>query len=328
MMLVDRLLDFAAAQPCVDQQTIHFADDLAVTLVFSDARLREATIPALNHLRVRPGVAGMAPSLLTLHVVSGAVEGISHFDNSAPQSYFHDENSQAAVETHSRSISAFDAPSSTAVYSIVNPADFPWHERSCPFLKLFHWSLRTHGLQIVHAAAVSTDGKAALLIGSSGSGKSTTALNCAKKGMNLLADDITLVDLRQAALKAYPLYRSVKFENLQDMKSCTDFIDPHSDIAPPGEKHLGFLKELPIEAQLRQLIGVTISTLRKSEARSVSASTVRTGWIKSLTEVLMGAAPADFLSVFKLIKAVPSVELLAGQDKPSSAEVIFQLLNA
>jgi hypothetical protein len=51
------------------------------------------------------------------------------------------------------------------------------------------------GLRLLHAAAVEHDGTAALLVGPSGAGKTTTAIACAERGAGQLGDDTCLVDV-------------------------------------------------------------------------------------------------------------------------------------
>jgi hypothetical protein len=48
--------------------------------------------------------------------------------------------------------------------------------------------------QVLHAGAVAYDGAAALIVGGSGAGKSTTVLACAMAGADFLGDDLVLVD--------------------------------------------------------------------------------------------------------------------------------------
>lgn len=48
--------------------------------------------------------------------------------------------------------------------------------------------------QVLHAAAVAYEGAAALIVGASGMGKSTTVLACARAGAGFLGDDLVLVE--------------------------------------------------------------------------------------------------------------------------------------
>lgn len=72
-------------------------------------------------------------------------------------------------------------------------ARLPTYVHSAPFPALVHWWSQQHGLRLLHAGCVGTPAGAALLVGKSGSGKSTTALHCALNGLRYLSDDLCLV---------------------------------------------------------------------------------------------------------------------------------------
>lgn len=66
-------------------------------------------------------------------------------------------------------------------------------ERAAPFRRLLHWWAADQSLQLVHAAAVGKATGGLLLVGRSGSGKSTTALACLEAGLGYAGDDYCLV---------------------------------------------------------------------------------------------------------------------------------------
>lgn len=65
-------------------------------------------------------------------------------------------------------------------------------------------ALRRQGLYLVHAFAASKNGRALLLIGTSGSGKTTTGLNLLLHGWRLLANDVLMLKAEQDGIVALP----------------------------------------------------------------------------------------------------------------------------
>jgi hypothetical protein len=60
------------------------------------------------------------------------------------------------------------------------------------------------GFEPLHAGAVAIDGRAVLLMGTSGSGKSSVALHLIATGAHLLADDVSALELRNGTVLAHP----------------------------------------------------------------------------------------------------------------------------
>jgi len=81
--------------------------------------------------------------------------------------------------------------------------------------------LRGHGLFWVHAASVAEAGRAVLLVGQTGSGKTTTCLNLAEAGFNFLAQDRTLIRLRDQRIEllAFPEDLAVSEQSLDLLPS-------------------------------------------------------------------------------------------------------------
>jgi hypothetical protein len=64
-------------------------------------------------------------------------------------------------------------------------------------------------MQMVHAAAVALNGRAALFIGVGGRGKTTTALVCAQAGFGFLGDDLCVVEAGDPARETSPTVHGV-----------------------------------------------------------------------------------------------------------------------
>ena len=95
------------------------------------------------------------------------------------------------------------------VYWLPNAERVPFEDRSGPFRGILNWWMSQAGKQFIHAAAIGTEGGAALIVGASGSGKSTTALSCMLAGMLYLGDDYCLLEPGDPPL-AHSLFLSAK----------------------------------------------------------------------------------------------------------------------
>jgi hypothetical protein len=80
-----------------------------------------------------------------------------------------------------------------AIYWIRDAVQVPYYETGAPMLTILNWWMSAHGRQIVHAGAVGNSEGAVLLVGRSGSGKSSTSLSCLVSGLTYLSDDYCLV---------------------------------------------------------------------------------------------------------------------------------------
>jgi hypothetical protein len=67
-----------------------------------------------------------------------------------------------------------------------------------------------HGLEVFHASAVEIGGSAVLLLGGSGLGKSTLALNLHLGGAGFLADDSVAIEAAESGLCAHPAIATAK----------------------------------------------------------------------------------------------------------------------
>jgi len=82
---------------------------------------------------------------------------------------------------------------------------------------LFEWSLNwciatvTHQCLIIHAAVVERDGRALILPGSPGTGKSTLAAALVNRGWRLFSDELTLIDVDTGRI--VPLPRPISLKN-------------------------------------------------------------------------------------------------------------------
>lgn len=104
-------------------------------------------------------------------------------------------------------LTAFDNRSQRMVGFVRDASAWPLdHYKQAIFISLYQ-DLRQHGLQLIHASAVCRAGRAVLIAGGSGAGKTTAMLRLVQAGWQYLSDDATLVMRPQdgSALRAMTL---------------------------------------------------------------------------------------------------------------------------
>jgi len=121
---------------------------------------------------------------------------------------FTNERQRCAYDLHTQSliVADFDARRSFVWYPDLSA--LPAWAHASPFRIPLSWALAEQGLQMVHGAAVTHGGRAVLLCGAGGSGKSTTALAAALDGFGYVGDDYCAID--SAELEVHMVYRTAK----------------------------------------------------------------------------------------------------------------------
>jgi hypothetical protein len=103
------------------------------------------------------------------------------------------------------------APGGERVLLHLDPAhEDGWDWRRYLIGQVLPFAALLHGLEVFHASAVEIGGSAVLLLGGSGLGKSTLALNMHLGGTGFLADDSVAVELAGDRLLAYPAIATAK----------------------------------------------------------------------------------------------------------------------
>lgn len=180
-----------------------------------------------------------------------------------------------------QTISMLDVEGSLAVF-IVRGIDYlPVWDRPAPLRFLLAWWFASQNLLLAHSAAVSSEDGAALIVGPSGSGKSSTALGCLAAGLGYLGDDHVLLDPVQRTVSS--IFGSAKLvpEHLQRFPGLMrpDVPRPHD---PPDSKMVGWpsveypermVRTAPIKAFIVPVVtrGPSCRMLRSTAGRALMA---------------------------------------------------------
>jgi hypothetical protein len=92
-------------------------------------------------------------------------------------------------------LSVLERGSTRAWYWVADAARIPYWEEATPLVYLLDWWLRERDMYMLHAGAVGTAAGGVVLVGKSGSGKSTTALSSLDSDLVFAGDDYVGVSL-------------------------------------------------------------------------------------------------------------------------------------
>jgi hypothetical protein len=103
----------------------------------------------------------------------------------------------------------YDRTTRIGVQALSTPLGMaPW-ESTSPLRLFLHWAYAAAGMRLAHAATLAADGRGALIVGPSGSGKSSTMLAGLVHGLDSVGDDYVLVD-PGPSVTAYALFTVLK----------------------------------------------------------------------------------------------------------------------
>lgn len=195
---------------------------------------------------------------------------------------------------------------------------------------IINWSMAERGLHFLHTAAVASDGAAALIVGQSGSGKSSTALTCLLDGMDYLGDDHCLVD-PSGTPAVHAVYAAAKLHTgqLQRFPELDQYVvNPDRD---PVEKGVAILYpqfarqlplHLPVAALLVPVIGEAVTTRIEPLSRGAALLALAPS-----TLLQMAAADRSGLGPMgELVRRVPCYRIVLGSDRHAIASGIAGLL--
>ncbi len=215
---------------------------IAFSIRFAGDAIRDELLPALSHHRR----TGLTPAWRILVADSPGSSRMPDFPWSLADVGMRGEVARATGGPFrttyfgpSNALSTIDLDRRMAMFWVPDAHGLPWFERAAPLRTLLHWVLATHGIRLVHAAAVAPRGSArgALLAGRGGSGKSTTAMLCLGAGFDYAGDDYVAISIPESsddAVRAHGLFATAKLSatSLERLP----FLATGLRLAPDGEE--------------------------------------------------------------------------------------------
>lgn len=299
---------------------------VGVEILVARPELGETLSPALRHLpmpttadlrvHVWDGVSGDLPSPPWNEknvVARGEIAGLGPMVS-------------AAVTT--RTFSLLDRGSGQAFFWTPDGRTLPWWERAAPFRTILSWSLEDRERYFVHAAGVASGGKAVLLAGPGGSGKSTTSVACLAAGLDFLGGDYVIFS-QSTSPSVHSIYSSAKLDDRS-----LDLIPALKPlVAGPkqrdNDKNVIYLEERFRERLVSDatLIAILLPSIGPSTSlvRASPAATLRLLAPSSIFQ-LPGAGKSTFQAISALVQTIPSSHLQIGPDPSGAVKAIAALL--
>lgn len=148
--------------------------------------------------------------------------------------------------------------------------------RAQPANRMIAQWLASPTVQLIHAAAVSLDGRGVLLVGVGGRGKTTTALACAQAGFSFLGDDLCVIETGSpdgaVPPRVHGLYATAKLnDDSREWLSAQDW--PVLGTTWRGKAAVALPREVRFERSvpLVAILGVTPGGSAPDRARRVSS---------------------------------------------------------
>jgi hypothetical protein len=160
-----------------------------------------------------------------------------------------DDDIISYYDADAAALSYLDVAHDRALIWIEDAGALAERHRAAPIQTVLTWWLPRHRRFVVHAAAVGTEAGAVILCGSSGAGKSTTALSCLRDGFNYLSDDLCAVTTEDA-VAVHSLYCTGKLHerHLADFPAFASIVTNRD--RRPTEKAIAYLTD-DLTARLR-----------------------------------------------------------------------------
>ncbi len=309
-----------------------------VRLRFAGPALLPALTPALEHLQTANTAA---PPDLTISLWDSAATGTPFPARLPPPAEigrrgelpaYSDTRFLAAAQTDIRAFSLLDCHENQALYWTAEAAALPVFERAAPLKIILHWWLRERGLPLIHAGAIGTGDGAVLLVGATGTGKSTSTLACLSAGLQYISDDRCVLALNPQP-RALCLYNAAKLrhDQMQRFPQLLPAVTPNN--LPAEEKALVFVhqyapEQLATALPIRALLLARLAHRPETTSGPVSPAQV---WRELSTSSLVyqpGMAQDELRLMAELVRRLPCYQLNLGTELQQIPPIIARIIAA
>jgi hypothetical protein len=198
---------------------------------------------------------------------------------------------------------------------------------------VFTLAARAQGLVPLHGACVGRDGRGILLLGESGSGKSTVALHCLLSGLDFLSEDSVFVAPNSLLATGVPNFLHIRADSLRWLGRTPEAAELRR--SPVIQRRSGVRK---FEVDLRRhpfqlaksplaIAGVVFLSARRAGNRPLLKSLSKPALLRSLTETqAYGANQPQWRPFSRKLARIEAFELRRGNHPLQAVEALLSLL--
>jgi hypothetical protein len=336
---VDELLDVSSqaadAAGGFDEYWLELAGR-PVLLRFAGSALSDPLLPALAHLRTKPReeaalVVRVWDSESTSSPAPRPTWELDDFrEHGVIRGYF-GEGFYTVYEWGPRALNVVDANRGEAFFWLRTAEQLGLPERGAPLRTLFNLWLSGEEVQLVHGGAIGHTEGCVLLVGRSGSGKTSTALSCLESDMGHIGEDYCLVAEGKPPVVA-SLYNSAKveaeaIERLPDARSLVASMPVKEGDKALLDIHRNRPGKMMRSAPLRAVLLPRITGRPETVVEPSSAGAAMAAVAPSTMLQLPGNGAQAMRLLSSVVTSVPCLRLDVGTDPaliPPAIEAILQ----
>lgn len=227
----------------------------------------------------------------------------------------------------------YDRDRKLAVTWSADASQLPDWEDSFPLRTILHWMSGEQACCLAHAAVVESGGRAVLLTGRGGSGKSTTTVAALFAGLRTCGDDFVMIDFAEPGDEACCLYDTVKLDD----PALARFPQLQARVANPDRAedqkarvHLSdaMPESLIRSAPLLAVVQPVITQDAEPSMQAVSPGQVLRALAPTTLFLLRGEETVLADKLARLVRRLPTWQLRLTQDPLASAAYLGEWLRS
>ncbi len=244
----------------------------------------------------------------------------------------HDQHIFIQYDYGTSTLHALNLQKKRGVFWVKDARDVFFSERVCPIRSIFHWLTKDTSLQLIHGGAVGDENGAAILVGRSGSGKSTASTSVLDSSLYFLGDDYCLVE-SQGSPQVHSLYASAKIN--PDMLNKFPHLSQYRVTSSTGEPqkpsfllYQGFKNRLKNSLPLKALLIPKVARQPVSQIIPASSMQGLHALAPSTLFQSTGLSENSFKRMANLSRTLPCFFLESGSNLETTPQAIAELLRS